>query len=108
MQKPEITTSYKEKEIITLDDEDGDVEIQYITKEQMTEEWMLDNPSQPKVFTFSGFTPYGKYYTAEVMGQEKKALIENIRSLNASYVGIKNGEKISHTWCISPHLITLA
>ena len=44
-----------------------------------TEEWMLDNPSQPKVFTLSGFTPYGKYYTAEVMEQEKKTLIENIK-----------------------------
>ena len=80
MQKPEV---------VTLDDEDEDVEIQYIPKEPMTEEWMLDNPSQPKVFTLSGFTPYGKYYTAEVMEQEKKTVIDNIKSLNGSYVEVE-------------------
>ena len=49
MQKPEV---------VNLDDEDEDVEIQYIPKGPMKEEeWMLDNPSQPKVFALSGFTP---------------------------------------------------
>ena len=46
MQKPEV---------VNLDDEDEDVEVQYIPKEPMKEEeWILDNPSQPKVFALPG------------------------------------------------------
>ena len=50
---------------------------------------MLDNPSQPKVLALSGFTPYGKYYTAAVMEQEKKTVIDNIKSLNGSNVDVE-------------------
>ena len=95
MQKPEV---------VTLDYEDEDVEIQDIPKEPMTEEWMLDNPSQPKIFTLSGFTSYGKYYTGEVMEQEKKTLIENIKSLNASYVDIEKWrDNITHVVYFAKH-----
>ena len=95
-------------EVVDLDNEDDDTGVQYIPKEPMKEEeWMLDNPSQPKVFALSGFTPYGKYYTAEVMEQEKKTVIDNIKSLNGSYIEVKIGETISYTWCILPNLIKL-
>ena len=96
MQKPEV---------VNLDDEDEDIEIQYIPKEPMKEEeGMLDNPSQPKVFTLCGFTPYGKHYTAEVMEQERKTVIDNIKSLNGSYVDMdKWRDGITHVVYFDKH-----
>ena len=96
MQKPEV---------VNLDDEDEDLEIQYILKKPIIEEeWMLDNPSQLKVFALFGFTPYRKHYTAAVMEKEKKTVIDNIKSVNGSYVDVdKLRDNITHVVYFAKH-----
>ena len=76
MQMPEV--------VVCVDDDDV---VPTISMEPGKEEnWMRDCPTQPKVFALAGFTPDGKLYTAKVMEQEKKNVINKIETLGGRYL----------------------
>ena len=43
--------------------------------------WAYDSPRQCKVFTLSGFVPRGRYFTIEVVEEERRKVIAGIKSL---------------------------
>ena len=49
--------------------------------------WAEESPSKGKVFSLSGFVPRGKYYTREVVEEEKNKVIEGIIALGGTILG---------------------
>ena len=65
--------------------------------------WAEESPSKGKVFSLSGFVPRGKYYTREVVEEEKNKVIEGIIALGGTILGgDKWSDDITHivTFCL--------
>ena len=83
----DLLSPVKEEDVSPVKKEDvSPVKRFYHPRGIMSDYWAVDSPRKPKVFTLSGFVARGKYYTPEVVEQEKKRTIESIKFLGGTII----------------------
>ena len=56
-------------------------------RESTCDAWAEESPSKKRVFSLSGFTPRGGYFTKRMVDREKNKIIEGIASLGGTILG---------------------